>query len=85
MVYLLASAVVMLDVERSFLLLLLPTMILSVFPTLNPELKNCVFFDEYKNAALLEDDDDEDGEQEEKELRESDAARVMEFNEEASI
>jgi|TARA_B110000444_G_scaffold197173_1_gene187967 hypothetical protein len=74
----------MLDVERSFLLLLLPTMILSVFPT-NPELKNCVFFDEYKNAALLEDDDDEDGEQEEKELRESDAARVMEFNEEASI
>lgn len=84
MVYLLASAVVMLDVERSFLLLLLPTMILSVFPT-NPELKNCVFFDEYKNAALLEDDDDEDGEQEEKELLESDAARVMEFNEEASI
>ena len=61
MVYLLASAVVMPDVERSFLLLLLPTMILSVFPT-NPELKNCVFFDEYKNAALLEDDDDEDGE-----------------------
>ena len=55
-------------------------MILSVLT--NPEL-NRVFLEEYKNAALLEDDDDD--EQEEKEVRESCAARVKEFNGEASI
>jgi hypothetical protein len=84
MVYLLASAaIVMLDVESFLsLLLLLPTMILSVLT--NPEL-NRVFLEEYKNAALLEDDDDDEQEEEEKEVRESCAARVKEFNEEASI
>ena len=84
MVYLLASAaIVMLDVESLLsLLLLLPTMILSVLT--NPEL-NRVFLEEYKNAALLEDDDDDEQEEEEKEVRESCAARVKEFNEEASI
>lgn len=84
MVYLLASAAkVMLDVESFLsLLLLLPTMILSVLT--NPEL-NRVFLEEYKNAALLEDDDDDEQEEEEKEVRESCAARVKEFNEEASI
>jgi len=84
MVYLLASAaIVMLDVESFLsLLLLLPTMILSVLT--NPEL-NRVFLEEYKNAALLEDDDDDEQEEEEKEVRESCAARVKEFNEEASM
>lgn len=84
MVYLLASAaIVMLEVESFLsLLLLLPTMILSVLT--NPEL-NRVFLEEYKNAALLEDDDDDEQEEEEKEVRESCAARVKEFNEEASI
>jgi len=84
MVYLLASAaIVMLDVESFLsLLLLLPTMILSVLT--NPEL-NRVFLEEYKNAALLEDDDDDEQEEEKKEVRESCAARVKEFNEEASI
>jgi hypothetical protein len=86
MVYLLASAaIVMLDEERLLsLLLLLPTMILSVLT--NPEL-NRVFLEEYKNAALLEDDDDDEQEEEEEEkkVRESCAARVKEFNEEASI
>ena len=57
-------------------------MILSVLT--NPEL-NRVFLEEYKNAALLEDDDDDEQEEEEKEVRESCAARVKEFNEEASI
>lgn len=84
MVYLLASAaIVMLEVESFLsLLLLLPTMILSVLT--NPEL-NRVFLEEYKNAALLEDDDDDEQEEEKKEVRESCAARVKEFNEEASI
>lgn len=84
MVYLLASAaIVMLDVESFLsLLLLLPTMILSVLT--NPEL-NRVFLEEYKNAALLEDDDDDEQEEEEEKVRESCAARVKEFNEEASI
>jgi len=84
MVYLLASAaIVMLEVESFLsLLLLLPTMILSVLT--NPEL-NRVFLEEYKNAALLEDDDDDEQEEEEKEVRESCAARVKEFNEEASM
>jgi hypothetical protein len=73
----------MLDVESLLsLLLLLPTMILSVLT--NPEL-NRVFLEEYKNAALLEDDDDEEEEEEEKEVRESCAARMKELNEEASI
>ena len=84
MVYLLASAaIVMLEVESFLsLLLLLPTMILSELT--NPEL-NRVFLEEYKNAALLEDDDDDEQEEEEKEVRESCAARVKEFNEEASM
>jgi len=84
MVYLLASAaIVMLDVESFLSLpLLLLTMILSVLT--NPEL-NRVFLEEYKNAALLEDDDDDEQEEEEKEVRESCAARVKEFNEEASM
>jgi len=84
MVYLLASAaIVMLDVESFLsLLLLLPTMILSVLT--NPEL-NRVFLEEYKNAALLEDDDDDEQDEDEKEVRESCAARVKEFNGEASI
>ena len=91
MVYLFPSAVVMLEVESLFpLLFVLSWTILSVFILPNPELKR-VLFDEHNNADLIKDGDDDgdlddgDDEQEANEIRESDAARVMEFNEELSI
>ncbi len=81
----------MLEVESLFpLLFVLSWTILSVFILPNPELKR-VLFDENNNADLIKDGDDDgdlddgDDEQEANEVRESDAARVMEFNEELSI
>ena len=91
MVYLFPSAVVMLEVESLFpLLFVLSWTILYVFILPNPELKR-VLFDKHNNADLIKDGDDDgdlddgDDEQEANEVRESDAARVMEFNEELSI